>query len=298
MRDPRRSWTRRGATALLAAAPLAACGAGQKGPASVEGTLEWAVAGPWRLDPERDRDRHPFATLRFWGLSPGMTVLEVYPGRGWYTSILAPYLRATGGRLIVAEWDRSTAAPAQRQTMDALTRRFADRARFGVIEHAVLEADSGPITAPGAVDLAIVARNVHTFIAGGFAEKAFRDIAASLRPGGVLGIEQHRAASTGDPDPLARDGYVQEAYVKALAAEAGLDFVAAEDINANPKDDRDHPFGVWTLPPELRTAPLGEPDDPEFDSAPYIEIGESDRMTLKFRKPDSTGEREETESAP
>jgi predicted methyltransferase len=294
-----RAWTRRGTIALLAGAPLAACGR-EKGPAGVEGTLEWAIAGPWRLDPERDRYRHPYDTLRFWGLAPGMTVLEVYPGRGWYTSILAPYLRATGGRLIVAEWDRTTASPAQRETMDALSRRFADRARFGVIEHAVLEADSGPITEANSVDLAIVARNVHTFIAGRYAEKAFRDIAACLRPGGVLGIEQHRAASTGDPDPLARDGYVQEAYVKALASEAGLDFVAAEDINANPKDDRDHPFGVWTLPPELRTAPLGQPDNPAFDSTPYIEIGESDRMTLKFRKPETSGEtaEEEAESTP
>ncbi len=113
----------------------------------------------------------------------------------------------------------------------------------------------------------------------------FADVFAALKPGGGFGVEQHRAASTGLQDPLAGAGYVQEAYVKALAQEAGFEFVAASGINANPRDTRDHPFGVWTLPPTLRSSPLGEPDDPGFDTRPYVSIGESDRMTLRFRKP-------------
>ncbi|MGE0829398.1 MAG: class I SAM-dependent methyltransferase [Hyphomonadaceae bacterium] len=291
--------TRRQAALLLAAAPLAACGEGEEGERRpLEGTLEWAIAGPWRVEPERDRSRHPYDTLRFWGLEPGMSVLEIYPGLGWWSSILAPYLRHSAGRLIVAEWPAEGASASQRETMAAFRTRFADARTFGEIGHTALSATSGPLTAPGTMDFVLVSRNVHTFMAGGFAEKAFRDFAAALKPGGLLGVEQHRAISTGVQDPLARNGYVQEAYVKALADEAGFDFVAASDVNANPNDDREHPFGVWTLPPTLRTSPLGTPPDPAFDTAPYVAIGESDRMTLKFRKrggdaPDAEEEEEE-----
>lgn len=288
-------WSRRQVAALLAAAPLAACGGDGRRP-PVTGTLEWALAGRWRLDPDRDAFRHPYDTLRFWGLEPGMSVLEIYPGRGWWTSILAPYLRHSNGQLTVAEWEADRASPAQRETMAAFRERFSDRAVFGDIHYTALSAQTRALAPPNTFDLVIIARNVHTFMAGGFAEKAFRDCAAALKPGGLLGVEQHRAISTGVQDPLARSGYVQEAYVKALAQEAGLDFVAASDVNANPNDDRDHPFGVWTLPPELRTAPLGQPDNPDFDTAPYAAIGESDRMTLKFRKP--TGDEDDEEEDP
>ncbi len=280
-------WTRRRAVRLAAApllAPLLGCGAGEEAPAPVAGTLEWALANPARIDRERDRFRHPYESLRFWGLEPGMTVLEIYPGIGWWTSILAPYLARNSGALIVAEWQRRSATPAQLETMQAFSARFADEERFGRITRVELSAATGLLAPPASVDFALIARNVHTFMAAGFVEKAFQDIAAALKVGGVLGVEEHRAASTGVQDPLARNGYVQEAYVRALAEEAGFDFVAATDINANPNDDRDHPFGVWTLPPTLRTAPLGQPPNPDFDQAPYQAIGESDRMTLKFRK--------------
>ena len=142
-----------------------------------------------------------------------------------------------------------------------------------------------PLAPANSIDLAILANNVHTLMAEGVAERVFRDVLAALKPGGAFGVEQHRASSTGLQDPVAGTGYVQEAYVKALAQEAGFEFVAASDVNANPRDTRDHPFGVWTLPPTLRTSPLGQPDDPNFNTAPYEAIGESDRMTLKFRKP-------------
>jgi predicted methyltransferase len=213
-----------------------------------------------------------------------MVVLEILPGRGWYTAILAPYLAQGNGRLIVASFDPNSGSMAQRETVADFEARFLrDPRRYGRIERSVV--GEGPLAAPDSVDLAILANNVHTLMAEGVAERVFRDVFAALKPGGVFGVEQHRGASSGLQDPLAGTGYVQEAYVKTLAQEAGFEFVAATDVNANPRDDRDHPFGVWTLPPVLQTAPLGRPDDPDFDTTPYMDIGESDRMTLKFRKP-------------
>ena len=277
--------TRRRAVLLLGTA-LAACGGGDptSGEAAPHGTLAWALGGDWRIDPGRDQWRHPLQTLDFWGLGEGMVVLEILPGRGWYTAILAPYLAANGGRLIAAGFDPQTGSLAQREVLADWEARFrADPELYGAIEGVSIAA---PELAPGnSVDLAIVANSVNTLMAEGVAEAVFAKVFAALKPGGVLGVEQHRAASTGIQDPLAGSGYVQEAYVRALAQEAGFEFVAANDVNANPRDTRDHPFGVWSLPPALRTAPLGKQDDPTFDTAPFAAIGESDRMTLKFRKP-------------
>ncbi|MBY0562939.1 MAG: hypothetical protein K2P58_02035 [Hyphomonadaceae bacterium] len=269
---------------LGALSAVAACGNGGS-PADTPpaGSLAWAIAGPWRIDPERDPARHPLQTLLFWGLEGDMTVLEVLPGLGWYTSILAPYLAANGGRLTAAGFDERSASLAQRETMALWEARFSNnRVLYGEIARTSL---GGALAPPNSIDFALLANNVHTLMANGVAERVFQDILAALKPGGALGVEQHRAASTGLQDPLAGDGYVQEAYVRALAEESGFEFVAASDINANPRDTRDHPFGVWTLPPVLRTSPLGQPDDPTFNTAPYEAIGESDRMTLKFRKP-------------
>lgn len=280
--------TRR-STALALAASLAACGRGAPSGADAppQGSLAWALAGSWRVDPERDEWRHPLQTLLFWGLQGDMTVLEILPGLGWYTSILAPYLRANGGRLIVASFDPRSGSAAQREVLAAWNARFGhDQDLYGDIARTIVAANT-PIAAANTVDLAILANNVHTLMAEGIAERVFANVFACLKPGGAFGVEQHRASSTGLQDPLAGTGYVQEAYVRALAQEAGFEFVAASDLNANPRDSRDHPFGVWTLPPTLRTSPLGQPDDPSFDTAPYEGIGESDRMTLKFRKPSS-----------
>ena len=250
------------------------------------GSLDWAAKGAWRIDPERDRWRHPVETLRFWGLKPGMTVVEALPGRGWYTAVVAPYLAKNGGKLYAATFDPATATPAQKETLDYFTARFVGKPAFGTVEMTVLSPQSPGVAPPGSADLVIVARNVHTLMGDAYAEKAFADFYRALKPGGVLGIEQHRASSTGVPDPAATNGYVQEAVVKMLAQEAGFEFVGSSEINANPRDDRDHPFGVWTLPPTLLSAPVGERPNPRFDTAPYRAIGESDRMTLKFRKPD------------
>jgi predicted methyltransferase len=275
--------TRRHAVLALAAG-LAACGRGRDAEAPPAGTLAWALSGEWRLHPERDEHRHPLQTLLFWGIEGDMTVLEILPGLGWYTSILAPFLSANGGRLIAAGFDPRSASLAQRETLAAWESRFShNRELYGEIRESVV-GGAEPMAPFNSVDLVILSNNVHTLMAQGIAERVFADVLVALKPGGAFGIEQHRAASTGLQDPLAGSGYVQEEYVKALAQEAGFEFVAASDVNANPRDTRDHPFGVWTLPPTLRTSPLGRPDDPDFDTSPYQAIGESDRMTLKFRK--------------
>lgn len=292
--------TRR-AAALALAASLAACGRRNEPAADAppEGTLSWALNGPWRQEPERDEWRHPLQTLLFWGLEGDATVLEIYPGLGWYTSILAPYLAANGGHLIVAGFDPRAASMAQREVLAAWDARFMhDEGRYGRIERSAVSESGGALARAGTVDLAILSNNVHTLMAEGAAERVFREVLAALKPGGAFGIEQHRAASTGLQDPVAGAGYVQEAYVKALAQEAGFEFVAASDVNANPRDTRDHPFGVWTLPPTLRTSPLGQPDDPGFDTSPFEAIGESDRMTLKFRKPSGPTPARTAPSAP
>jgi len=255
-------------------------------PAPEAGTLEWAASGPWRLDPDRDRWRHPVETLKFYGIAPGMTVVEVFPGRGWFTSVIAPYLARNDGRLVAASFDPVIATAAQKQTLDEFRARFVDKPEmFGDVSMSVLSPRSAGVAAAESADMVIVSRNVHTLLGEGYAEKAFADFYEALKPGGILGIEQHRARSTGLQDPQASNGYVQEAFVRMLAEEAGFEFVGSSEINANPRDDRDHPFGVWTLPPTLRTAPLGQDSDPRFDTAPYRAVGESDRMTLKFKKP-------------
>ena len=253
-----------------------------------KGSLEWAVAGPWRAqDQVRDVWRHPMETLRFFGLQPRMSVVEFWPGSGWWTEILAPYLAEGGGSYIAAGFQTGPGAdPAQTALTDAFQKRFTnDRRLYGEIALSEFGPTSGPVAPAGTVDLALFMRNIHAWMAAGIAEKAFADAYAALRPGGVLGVEQHRLGPDKDQDPTAADGYVQEAFVRQLAAEAGFAFVAASEINANEKDTKDHPFGVETLPPQRLSAPMGEPPDPTFDHTPYDEIGESDRMTLKFRKP-------------
>lgn len=284
-----------GALALCTAVSACERGAPAAGPAPSASSarapaptddLDWALAGDWRVGRERDAWRHPGETLRFFGLAPGMTVVEIYPGRGWYTDILGPYLTRTEGKLYAAMLQPN----GPEDPAATLRARFSERLLENPELFAVVETtEFGPgalAPAPaGSADLVLVFRNVHTFMAGGYAEEAFAAFHAVLKPGGVLGVVQHRARSTGLQDPLAGNGYVQEEYVKTLAQEAGFEFVGASDVNANPADTKDHPFGVWTLPPVSRTAPLGEPDNTAFDRAPFDKIGESDRMTLKFIKP-------------
>jgi predicted methyltransferase len=255
-----------------------------------KGSLEWAVAGPWRSIQDRARDvyRHPMETLRFFGLQPKMKVVDFWPGGGWYTEILAPYLAEGGGQYTAAGFETGAGSdPAQVNLMAAFERRFtSDKKLYGDVVISAFGPTSGPVTEAGTADMVLFMRYIHAWMGAGIAEKAFADAYAALRPGGVLGVEQHRLAPDKNQDPAASSGYVQEAFVRQLAAEAGFVFVEASEINANPKDDTDHPFGVETLSPRRLTAPAGEPADPDFDRSEYDAIGESDRMTLKFRKPE------------
>lgn len=257
-------------------------------PAAAEADpLQAAVAGVWRTPEERARDRwrRPAETLRFFGLKPAATVVEFWPGAGWYTQILAPYLARTGGRLHAAQPQTGGSQTRAEQEITAAYReRFSNTALYGAVNVTAFGPASGPVAPEGSADLVMFMRNLHNWMAAGLAEKAFRDARAVLKTGGVLGVEQHRAAPDGVQDPLASDGYVQEAYVRRLAEEAGFRFDGASEINANPRDDRDHPFGVWTLPPVRRSSPRGRPVDFAFDHTPYDAVGESDRMTMRFRK--------------
>ena len=283
------SFSRRGA--LIGALALAACGKkGEAEPASIKAarnmTLQDAVAGDWRpaADKARDAWRHPVETLEFWGLKPGQTVVEFWPGAGWYTDILAPYLAANKGKLIAADLEPTD--PASTEIVEAYRARLKAKPKiYGEVEITAFGPTSGPVAPAASADLVLFLRNLHNWMAAGIAEKAFRDAFAALKPGGVLGVEEHRAAPGGVQDVLAANGYVQEAYVVRLAQEAGFVLDKTSEINANPADDRDHPFGVWTLPPVRLTAPRGEPADPNFDRTSYDAVGESDRMTLRLVKP-------------
>lgn len=249
-------------------------------------TISGAVAGDWRpaADKLRDAWRHPVESLTFWGLQPGMTVVEFWPGAGWYTDILAPFLAETKGKLYAANLEPTDAAAAR--IVEAYKAKLlAGKKLYGDVEVTAFGPTSGPVAPNGSADLVLFLRNLHNWMAAGIADKAFKAAFAALKPGGVLGIEEHRAEPGKVQDVLAASGYVQTAYALQLATEAGFKLAAQSEINANPKDTRDHPFGVWTLPPTRLSAPRGQPPRPGFDHSKYDAIGESDRMTLKLVKP-------------
>ena len=249
--------------------------------------LQRAIMGSSRIEPARDRWRNPSATLQFFGVRSGDTVIEIWPGQGWYTSILGPYLKQGSGRLIIGHFDAtSTNSTIVRQIVDAYQARFTSNpATYGAVNVVPFGPRSSALGPPGTVDSVLTFRNIHNWMAQGWAEKAFGDFYQVLKPGGILGIEEHRGRIDEPQDPLAGDGYVREDFVIQMAREAGFEFIGRSEINANPADNRDHPFGVWTLPPVSRTSPLGQRDDPGFDRTRFTAIGESDRMTLRFRKP-------------
>lgn len=281
---------------LVGAAAAAVTGCGRKRAAapaapassSQSGSLQWAVDGAWRpaADKARDRWRHPVESLKFWGLKPGMEVVEFWPGAGWYTDILAPFLTASGGTLYAANLETDLPGePASKAVVQAYQTKLKARPDlYGKVVVTAFGPKSGPVAPAGSADLVLFLRNLHNWMAAGIADKAFHDAFAALKPGGELGIEEHRANPGGAPDIVAASGYVQEAYVRQLAKDAGFVFAGSSEVNANPKDTKDHPFGVWTLPPTRRSAPQGQPADPNFDHSKYDAIGESDRMTLRFRK--------------
>ena len=270
------------ALAAVLAASVGVAMAGAKPAAATDPQLEAAIASPQRSDADRQRDRyrHPLQTLSFFGIRPDMTVVEVSPGAGWYTEILAPYLSKSGRYYAAASAvSLPTASDGAKKAVAAMTARFAaDPARYGTRDITEFQPPLRVDVAPAAsADLVVSFRNVHNWIARGSELAAFQAFYAALKPGGTLGIVEHRGKPGETVDEMKKTGYVSEAYVKALAQQVGFRFVASSPVNNNPKDTKDHPEGVWTLPPTLE---LGDQD-----RAKYQAIGESDRMTLKFIKP-------------
>ena len=239
------------------------------------------MQGEHRSDANKARDqyRHPAETLAFFGIKDGDTVMEIWPGGGWYTEILAPAMR-NHGTLVIATWDPEVEGqPAYRYELPKkMEQTFAKNPE--VYDQVIFEYFSPPespsLGDAGSLDAIVTFRNTHGWISAGQAQDIFNEFSRVLKPGGILGVVQHRAEEGSDPKVSAKQGYVSEAAVKELAANAGFEFVEGSEINANPKDTKDHSKGVWTLPPSYS---LGDED-----RGKYAAIGESDRMTLRFRK--------------
>jgi predicted methyltransferase len=244
-----------------------------------DAALAAALAHPGRTDEERARDayRHPAETLAFFGVQPDHTVLELWSGGGWYTHVLAPYL-ADAGELHV------TVYPADHEreyfrTMNAGMMSYLEANGFtGRVKTAEIVPEALDFGLEGAADVVLTFRNVHNWVKGGYDAAVYAEAFRALKPGGVFGVVEHRGPEGMTREQSATSGYMDQARVIADVEAAGFVFVEASEVNANPKDTADHPEGVWTLPPRLR---LGETDKEK-----YLAIGESDRMTLKFIKPE------------
>ncbi|UTA46574.1 methyltransferase [Simiduia sp. 21SJ11W-1] len=258
------------------AALLMACG-----PVAFATELEDVLKGEHRAEAAvaRDSARNPAETLAFFGLEPTHTVVEVTPGGGWYTDILAPYVRDKGTLYAAHFPAKSDVGYYQRSRQKFLEKLAATPEVFDQVKvtEFVVETPSamGPV---GEVDQVLTFRNVHNWIKGGFGEQAFSAFYALLKDGGVLGVVEHRAKPGTSMETMKTSGYVTEAEVIRLAEAAGFVLESRSEINANPKDTAKHPKGVWTLPPTLALQ--------DEDREKYLAIGESDRMTLKFRKPE------------
>lgn len=257
----------------------------------LDARIERAMFGDHRSEDNiyRNRYRHPVGTLTFLGLEDGMTVMEIWPGGGWYTEILAPVVRHHG-QFIVAAYDVDVPGQPQYRygLQDTLLKKF--EARPDVYDQVAVAPFSPPESASlgeaGSIDLILTFRNTHGWIGDGLAGAIFAEFARVLKPGGILGVVQHRAEEGVDPAKSAGMGYVPEQAVIELAQNAGLYLEARSEVNANPKDTRDHEGGVWNLPPGLSACrEIESEDEMAACRAKFQAIGESDRMTLRFRKP-------------
>lgn len=245
--------------------------------AQEDSIAKWAAA-PHRTPANvaRDRQRHPLETLAFFGVQEASTVVEILPGSsGYYMEILAPYLREKG-RYVAAS--RAPDAPPQyvADHRKLLARLEAEPALYGKVLVTQFSADRHEIAPPGSADFVLTFRNLHNWVERGEVEGALRAFHRALKPGGVLGVVDHRGRDDLPQEAQMKSGYVRQDFAAALIESAGFRLVAASEVNANPKDTKDHPEGVWTLPPTYRLK--------DKDRAKYAAIGESDRFTLKFVK--------------
>ncbi|MDN3921226.1 class I SAM-dependent methyltransferase [Roseateles violae] len=253
-------------------------------PARADEALKAAIAGPQRMvgNVARDPARHPYETLSFFGIKPTQTVVELTPGAGgWYTEILAPYLRERGTLILGGDDPASASAYNQRSAARLKAKLDAQPGVYDKVKLNVFDAETGKLqyAAPASVDLVLTFRNVHNWVQQGEAKTlaVFKSAYEVLKPGGVLGVVDHRRPVSQPQDEKAKSGYLHQAYVIAMAERAGFKLAATSEINANPRDTADHEGGVWSLPP---TYGLKDKDRTRYEA-----IGESDRMTLKFVKP-------------
>jgi predicted methyltransferase len=238
--------------------------------------LQKIINGPQRSKKHRARDqfRHPLKTLSFFDVQDDMTVIEIWPGGGWYTEILAPFLKEKG-HLYAAGFDPDSSIPYFSKNSQRLQKKIdSNPAFYGKVEITVLQPPKElNIAPPESVDRVLTFRNVHNWTQAGAANEVFMAMYKALKPGGILGVVEHR----GNPSSSDSSGYVQESMVIDLAEKVGFKLLDKSELNANPRDSKNHPKGVWTLPPTLSMKSLNRER--------YLAIGESDRMTLKFLKP-------------
>lgn len=257
-----------GAAAAMAFAAASASAA--------DAALTAAVTSPARpaAAVARDKSRHPIEELTFFGINPKMNVVELWPGGGYWTDILGPYL-ATSGHYTVA---LPPSGGGEQSSVDRFKARIAaEKDRLGMIHETTLGAGHFEIAPPGSADLVLTFRNLHNWMDEGYAQQALDACFKALKPGGILGMEEHRGLSDKPQDPKAESGYVRQDYAVAMAKKAGFVLVGSSEINANPRDTKEWPKGVWTLPPSLAMG--------DKDRAKYMAIGEGDNMVLKFQKP-------------
>lgn len=263
--------------ALASLALTVACSATAP-PHRPDGRLAEIIAAPHRTEANvvRDRWRHPLETLEFFGVRQTSTVVEILPGSaGYYLEILAPYLRENG-RYIAASRDASAPPNYLADHQKLLARLQADPARYGKVMVTQFDAGRHEIAPPGSADFVLTFRNLHNWIERGEVEGALRAFHRALKAGGILGVVDHRGRDDLSQEAQMKSGYVRQDYAIALIEKTGFRFAGASEVNANPKDTKDHPAGVWTLPPTYRLK--------DQDRAKYQAIGESDRFTLKFVK--------------
>lgn len=242
--------------------------------------LRTLIASPHRSEAHRTRDaaRHPYDTLRFFGIEPHHTVIEITPGTGWFTEILAPYLRERG-RYIAAHYAQDAPLAYRRKLREDFEARLAarpdlyDRVQIG---HFTPQGTLEGVQLAGGADRVLTFRNVHNWLEAGHLDTSLRAFNHALKIGGMLGVEEHRAAQGTSVEEMKRSGYVTESLMSRQAMTAGFELTGRSEVNANPRDTRDHPHGVWSLPPTLRGG--------EVDRARFLAIGESDRFTHRYTK--------------